>query len=81
MRTTIAIDEDVADRLKAYMRESGLPMKRALNAILRMGFEVRERRSQQRPYVAPTFRLGKMAAGLSENVGELLEAIEGADYK
>ncbi len=56
-------------------------MKRALNAILRMGFEVRERRSQQRPYVAPTFRLGKMAAGLSENVGELLEAIEGADYK
>ena len=81
MRTTIAIDEDVADRLKAYMRESGLPMKRALNSILRAGFEVRERRSKQRPYVAPTFRLGAMAPGLPENVGEILEAIEGADYK
>ena len=54
MRTTLTLDPDVADRLRALARERGLPFKQVVNAVLRRGlhegpdaptrFHVEERR-------------------------------------
>lgn len=37
MRTTLTLDPDVADRLRALARERGLPFKQVVNAVLRRG--------------------------------------------
>jgi len=37
MRTTLTLDEDVADRLRALARERKLPFKQVVNAVLRRG--------------------------------------------
>lgn len=82
MRTTIALDEDVAARLKAYMRESGLGMKPALNEVMRLGFEARSQRKARSSYKAPTFDLGETAAGLDlDRIGEALERLEGPGFR
>lgn len=37
MRTTLTLDPDVADRLRALAQERGLPFKEVVNAVLRRG--------------------------------------------
>ena len=37
MRTTLTLDPDIADRLRALARERGLPFKQVVNAVLRRG--------------------------------------------
>lgn len=37
MRTTLTLDADVADRLRALARERGLPFKQVVNSVLRRG--------------------------------------------
>ena len=37
MRTTLTLDPDVADRLRALARERGLPFKQVVNTVLRRG--------------------------------------------
>ena len=39
MRTTLTLDPDVADRLRALARERRLPFKQVVNAVLRRGLE------------------------------------------
>jgi hypothetical protein len=39
VRTTLTLDPDVADRLRALARERGLPFKQVVNAVLRRGLE------------------------------------------
>ena len=39
MRTTLTLDPDVADRLRALARERGLPFKQVVNAVLRRGLD------------------------------------------
>jgi hypothetical protein len=37
MRTTLTLDADVADRLRALARERGVPFKQVVNSVLRRG--------------------------------------------
>jgi hypothetical protein len=39
VRTTLTLDPDVADRLRALARERGLPFKQVVNAVLRRGLD------------------------------------------
>ena len=50
MRTTITLDPDVADRLRALTRERGLPFKQVVNAVLRRGLG--DQRAPERFHVA-----------------------------
>lgn len=43
MRTTLTLDADVADRLRALARERGLPFKQVVNSVLRRGLGDGER--------------------------------------
>lgn len=79
MRTTLTLDDDVAAKLRSEMRRTGKTFRETVNACLRRGLLRR-----RPPEAKPAFRirardLGRLQPGLSlDNVGELLERVEGA---
>jgi hypothetical protein len=81
MRTTITLDKDVADKLNAEMRRSGKSFKETVNEFLRAGLAMRhELKSVGRFKVRP--RPMGVVPGLNyDNIGELLEQLEGPLHK
>ena len=82
MRTTVTIDDDVATKLQAEMRRqrSG-NFKQILNDVLRRGLLVRRELAASKPFRVRARRMGKMQGLSYDNVGELLEYLEGAEHK
>lgn len=81
MRTTITLDDDVAERIRSFMRETGVGFKDALNTVLRLGFETRRTRRKATPYNAPAFYLGKTMPGIDiDRIAETLEFLEGPTH-
>jgi len=79
VRTTLSLDDDVANLLDRELRRSGRSLKETVNHYLRLGLTSPGPRS--RPYVVKPIPMG-IPAGLSyDNVEELLEALEGPDHK
>jgi hypothetical protein len=77
MRTTLTLDEDVAAKLKLASRKSGLPFRAVVNQALRRGLEQRPA-SGRKPFKVKTRDMGALQPGLSiDNIGELIEAVEG----
>jgi hypothetical protein len=77
MRTTITLDADVIAKLRAESRKTGRSFKETVNALLRLGLSMRPRKS-----AAPAFKVKARALGLRpglnyDNLGDLLEHIEG----
>ena len=81
MRTTITLDKDIADKLNAEMRRSGKSFKETVNEFLRAGLALRrELKSADRFKVRP--RPMGVVPGLNyDNIGELLEQLEGPLHK
>ena len=82
MRTTVTIDDDVATKLQAEMRRrrSG-NFKQLLNDVLRRGLLVRRELAASKPFRVRPRRMGKMQGLNYDNVGEMLEYLEGAEHK
>ncbi len=82
MRTTLTIEEDVAAKLQKKLKQSvGKTFKDIVNKTLRLGLLAEKN-------LKPTenFRVRSRALGVKkglnyDNIGELLEQIEGATYK
>lgn len=55
MRTTITLEPDVEELVKALMRERGLSFKEAVNEAIRRGLG---RPPRGKPARTPTFRMG-----------------------
>jgi hypothetical protein len=68
VRTTLTLDPDVADRLRALARERGLPFKQVVNAVLRRGLD-------DGSGTRETFRIEARALGLRPGV-DLDQALE-----
>ena len=81
MRTTITLDKDVVDKLRAEMRRSGKSFKDTVNEFLRAGLAMREElKSTDRFKVRP--RPMGVVPGLNyDNIGELLEQLDGPRHK
>lgn len=77
MRTTIKIEDDVTAMLKQEMRKSGEPFKQVLNRILRLGF-VAAKQPPRKPFKVKPINLGLPHY---DKVEELLERLEGPDYR
>ena len=79
MRTTLTLDDDVAERLKAEARRSDKPFRTVVNEFLRLGLSSRPKgRPQEPPFVVRARDLGALRPGLSlDNIGDLLDAGEG----
>lgn len=77
MRTTLSLDDDVASLLKKEVRRSGEPFKRVVNRFLRLGLT-----APKQPLRKP-FKVTPINLGLPhyEKVEEMLEYLEGPDYR
>ena len=79
MRTTLTLDDDVANLLNKEVRRSGKSFKEAVNHYLRLGL-MASRQTTRKPFVVTPRALG-LPPGLSyDNVEELIEAVEGAGH-
>jgi len=82
MRTTVTIDDDVATKLQAEMRrQRSSNFKQILNDVLRRGLLVRRELTASKPFRVRARRMGRMQGANYDNVGELLEHLEGAEHK
>lgn len=77
MRTTVTFDDDVAALLKKEMRKSGEPFKQVVNRAVRLGITA-SNQPQRKPFKVKPFNLGLPHF---TKVEELLEEIEGPDYR
>ena len=78
IRTTLTLDEDVYERLQEESRSRGLPFKQTLNEVIRV---VLHAKIPKRTMTIETFDMGALPGLDYDNIGELLEQIEGAQYK
>jgi hypothetical protein len=76
VRTTLSLDDDVANLLAKEVRRSGVSFKHAVNKYLRLGL-MASKHQIRKPFVVTPRALGLPPGQSYDNVAELLEAIEG----
>lgn len=80
MRTTVSLDDDVANLITQEMRRSGASFKELVNSYIRKGF-VASKQGRRQPFVVTPRAMG-LPPGLSyDNVEELIETIEGPSHR
>jgi hypothetical protein len=77
MRTTLSLDDDVAQLLKKEVRRTGSSFKEAVNRFLRTGLTA-SKQPVRKPFRVKPWNLGLPAF---EKVEELLEYLEGPDHR
>ena len=82
MRTTLTLDDDVAAKLKAETKQTGKSFKAVVNEYLRLGLFAKKSPPPRVRFRVETRDLGALRAGLNlDNVGELLEQLEGPTHR
>jgi hypothetical protein len=81
MRTTLTLDDDVAARLQAEARRTGRPFKSVVNERLRIALAQSAAVQRRKPFTIEPRAMGGPTAGASyDNVGALLEELEGSRH-
>ena len=81
MRTTLTLDDDVAARLQAEARRTGRPFKTIVNDRLRLALAHPAEMQKRSPFrIVPRAMGGPVAGASYDNVGMLIEEIEGARH-
>ena len=81
MRTTLTLDDDIAAKLNAEVRRSGKSFKDVVNEFLRIGLNARQELKTSEPFKVRARKLGTHHGLNYDNIGELLEQIEGPRHK
>lgn len=82
MRTTITLDDDVAARLTEIQHRQEQTFKDVVNEMLRRGLEQAEMRSKPaRPFRVKARAMGARPGLNYDNIGDLLEQLEGAAHQ
>lgn len=82
MRTTLTLDEDVAEKLRAEARRSGRSFREVVNEAIRRGLLTHGPRRLSERFKVAARDLGNLRPGLDlDNVGELLERVEGSLHR
>jgi hypothetical protein len=80
VRITLSLDDDVADLLQKEMLRSGASLRETVNRYLRLGLTTGQQPARKKFAVKP-LPMG-LPSGLSyDNIGELLDAIEGPEHR
>ena len=80
MRTTLSLDDDVAQLLNKEARRSGDSFKKVVNRFLRAGL-MAAKQPTRKPFIVKPWDL-KPPAGLSfDNVEDLLDNLEGPERR
>jgi metal-responsive CopG/Arc/MetJ family transcriptional regulator len=73
VRTTVNLDDDVAQEVERLRRERGLGLSEAVNELARSGMSVRRTRARKR------FRQSTSAVGMRidvSNIGDVLDVLD-----
>jgi hypothetical protein len=81
VRTTLTLDDDVATRLEAEARRTGTSFRQVVNEHLRLAFALRKDLRRRAPFVVEPRVLGLRAGFDYQNIGELLEQLEGPQHR
>jgi hypothetical protein len=81
IRTTITLYEDVREKLEAEMRKSGKSFKETVNETLRVGLLSRQKTVPSKPFKVRPKAMGLKPGYNYDKVWELIEQVEGPDYK
>jgi hypothetical protein len=73
MRTTVTLDADNAEELKAIARRRNLPFKQVLNNAVRAGLA--SERQGRKPFVQQTYRMGPAKVDLMK-ASQLADELE-----
>lgn len=77
MRTTLTLDEDVAQEAKKASRRLKRPFKKIINQALRLGLKKIDQPLKRKPYKTQARPMGLRAPYQIDNIQELLAQIEG----
>jgi hypothetical protein len=80
-RTTLTLDDDVREKLEIEMRNSGKSLKETVNEALRVGLVSRKKSVTSKPFKVRAKAMGLKPGYSYEKVWELIEKVEGSDYK
>jgi hypothetical protein len=81
VRTTLTLDDDVAAKLRSEARRTGRPFKELVNEHLRRSLSTPAKAATEKPFRIKARDLG-LQPGLSyDNIGQLLEQLEGPLHK
>ena len=75
------MDEDVKLKLEREMRNSGKSFKETINETLRLGLLSRQAARKAKPYKVRVKNLGLRPGYSFDKPWDLIEEIEGPDYK
>ncbi|HEX2139330.1 MAG TPA: ribbon-helix-helix domain-containing protein [Woeseiaceae bacterium] len=76
MRTTITIDDHLAERIEELRRARGLSMKKVINLLLREGLEHQSKPPQPKRFRIRTHRLRLRPGFDPEKLNELSDELE-----
>jgi hypothetical protein len=76
MRISITLDEDVAAKVRAEVKNSGRPFKQVVNEALRQGLQHIEQPIKARPYRTHGHKMGLVPGMNLDNIQDVLETIE-----
>ena len=81
MRTTLTLDDDVDAKLRSEARRTGRSFKAVVNEALRSSLQ-RRARGNSAPFKVKPRDLGDLRPGMSlDNIGDLLELLEGPSHR
>jgi plasmid stability protein len=78
MRTTLNLDDDVAEQLSGLARAQGRSISRVANALMRDGLRASRSSEDLPPYEPPAFDTGRALVDLTD-VQEALERLDERD--
>ncbi|MGE0116974.1 MAG: hypothetical protein AB7S71_15225 [Dongiaceae bacterium] len=82
MRTTLTLDDDVAALLERVRKARKTGLKETVNDALRQGLrQMAAPPPKRKPYVTPSWDLGKCLVDNLDNISEVLAYAEGEDYR
>lgn len=81
VRTTLTLDEDLAERLKSEARRTGQPFGKVVNDCLRLGLNALSPKKHPKRFTVRARALGSRLGLDYHNIGELLEQVEGPAHR
>jgi hypothetical protein len=81
MRTTLTLDADVAAKARRGAARLGKPFKTVINSALRIGLDAVLKPAAAKPYRVKPIPMGLKKGYSYDNIGELLEQLEGPHYR
>jgi hypothetical protein len=81
MRTTLTIDDEVAESIERLRDRERLSLREAVDRLLRAGLQVVEMKSAAKPYRAQTFSMGLKPGIDPSRLNQLLDELDVEEFK